>query len=367
MSFNSFNSDTLMSKNDFASPIWLNNPSSDFDSSFQKVVEGSKLSKIIKPIKIGNVQLPNNLMLAPMAGVTDGSFRQLCARLGVGYTVSELASCKALQMRSSQTLDMIRFDGDTGKYAVQIFGSDPDLMAEAASYVESLKICDVIDLNMGCPVSKVVKTGAGSALMKTPELAAKIIKNVSKSVSLPVTCKFRIGWTENSINVKEFARAVVEAGVKAITVHARTRQAMYTGPAQWKYLEGLKDIATNIPFISNGDISSEEHIIELYEKTGCDGFMIGRGCVGKPWIYAQLLGHSELLIPEFRFKIFKHHLVDMLMEHGSSAVPMFRVHLFGYLKNHPHSASLRRSLCTERNPNVVLKIGEEFFKNNGYL
>ena len=223
-----------------ASLSWIGNPSAKFDPFSQTPVEGSKLSKIIKPIKIGDVSLPNNLVLAPMAGVTDGSFRQLCARLGAGYSISELASCKALQMRSSQTLEMLKFEGNTGVYAVQIFGSDPDLMAEAAAYVESLKICNIIDINMGCPVSKVVKTGAGSALMKTPDIAAEIIKKVSKAVKIPVTCKFRIGWTENSINVKEFANAVIEAGAKAITVHARTRQAMYTGPAQWQYLEGIK-------------------------------------------------------------------------------------------------------------------------------
>lgn len=345
------------------SPItsWIGNPSAPFNEFAQIPADSNKLKNIIKPLKIGSVQLPNNLVLAPMAGVTDGSFRQLCARLGAGYSISELASCKALQMKSSQTIEMIKFDGNTGPYAVQIFGSDPDLMAEAATFVESLKICDIIDINMGCPVSKVVKTGAGSALMKTPELAAEIIKSVSKSVKLPVTCKYRIGWTENSINVKEFTQAVIEAGVKAVTVHARTRQSMYTGPAQWQYLEGIKDICGSIPFIANGDISSEEHIVELYERTGCDGFMIGRGCVGKPWLYAQLLGHEELLKPELRFPIFRHHLMDMLMEHGSSAVPLFRVHLFGYLKNHPHSAALRRSLCMERNPNVVLQAGKEFF------
>ncbi len=341
---------------------WIGNPSADFDSSAQIPVKGSRLEGIIKPVKIGNVQLPNNLVLAPMAGVTDGSFRQLCARLGAGYSVSELASCKALTMKSPQTVDMIKFDGNTGPYAVQIFGAEPDLMAEAAAYVESLGICDIIDINMGCPVAKVVKTGAGSALMKTPELAAQIIKSVSKAVKLPVTCKFRIGWTENSINVKEFASAVVEAGAQAITVHARTRQAMYTGPAQWQHLEGIKEIAGAIPFFANGDIQTPEHVIELYERTGCDGFMIGRGCVGKPWLYAELLGHTELLAPELQFPIFRHHLIDMLMEHGSSAVPLFRVHLFGYLRNHPHSATMRRNLCMERDPNVVMNTGREFFK-----
>ena len=352
-----------MSSTSFSSPAlsWIGNPSAPFESEAQIPVPGSKLEGIIKPVKIGNVQLANNLVLAPMAGVTDGSFRQLCSRLGAGYSVSELASCKALSMKSPQTIDMLKFDGNTGTYAVQIFGSEPELMAESAAYVESLGICNIIDINMGCPVAKVVKTGAGSALMKTPELASKIIKSVSRAVKLPVTCKFRIGWTENSINVKEFASAVIEAGAKAITIHARTRQAMYTGPAQWQYLEGIKDIAKEIPFFANGDIQTEEHIKELYERTGCDGFMIGRGCVGKPWLYAQLLGHNELLAPELQFPIFRHHLLDMLMEHGSSAVPLFRVHLFGYLRNHPHSATLRRKLCMERDPNVVMSTGKEFF------
>ena len=348
----------------FPTTSWIGNPSVPFSSAAQLPVPGSRLEGIIKPVSIGNVKLLNNLVLAPMAGVTDGSFRLLCARMGAGYSVSELASAKALTMKSPQTVDMIRFDENTGPYAVQIFGSEPDTMAEAAAFVESLNICNIIDINMGCPVAKVVKTGAGSALMKTPELAAKIIKSVSAAVKLPVTCKFRIGWTENSINVKEFVSAVVEAGAKAITVHARTRQAMYTGPAQWQYLEGIKDIARDIPFFANGDICSEEHVVELYERTGCDGFMIGRGCVGKPWLYSQLLGHSELLDPRLRFPIFRHHLIDMLMEHGTSAVPLFRVHLFGYLRNHPHSAALRRSLCMERNPNVVMKTGEEFFTSN---
>ncbi len=354
-----------MCSNGFSNPTtsWIGNPSADFSSEAQKVVSGSKLDGIIKPVKIGNVQLPNNLVLAPMAGVTDGSFRQLCARMGAGYSVSELASAKALSFKSPQTVDMIKFDGNTGPYAVQIFGSEPDLMAESAAYVESLGICDIIDINMGCPVAKVVKTGAGSALMKTPNLAAEIIKKVSAAVKLPVTCKFRIGWTENTINVKEFAAAMVEAGAKAITVHARTRQAMYTGPAQWQYLEGIKEIAKDIPFFANGDISCEEHVIELYERTGCDGFMIGRGCVGKPWLYSQLLGHEELLNPQLRFPIFRHHLIDMLMEHGSSAVQLFRVHLFGYLRNHPHSATLRRALCMERSPYIVMETGKKFFQS----
>lgn len=347
----------------FSQNDWLSDPASCFNDTNRIPNPANSLSGIIRPLKIGNVQLPNNLVLAPMAGVTDGSFRLLCARLGAGFTVSELASAKAIIMQSRQTIDMVRFQAQARPYAVQIFGSEPETMGQAAKIIDQLNICDIIDINMGCPVSKVVKTGAGSALMKTPELAARIIKSVKAAVRVPVTAKFRIGWTESSINVKDFAKTVLDAGAEAITIHARTRQAGYTGNAQWQHLEGLKEICGNVPFIANGDICSPEHVKELYERTGCDGFMIGRGCVGKPWLYAQILGHKEFDTPETQFRIFCHHLKDMLMEHGPAAVPLFRVHLFGYLKSHPHSAKMRRDLCNERNPLNIIATGKVFFAN----
>ena len=339
-------------------PDWLENPASPFNPALQTPVRADSL---IKPLQIGNLTLPNNLVLAPMAGVTDGSFRLLCARLGAGFTVSELASAKAITMKSRQTIDMVRFQGQSRPYAVQLFGADPQLMARAAAFIEELQICDAIDLNMGCPVRKVVKTGAGSALMKTPELAARIIRSVKQAVKLPVTIKCRIGWSESSINVHDFVKTVIDAGAEAVTVHARTRQAGYSGTAQWHHLQGIKEICGQVPFIANGDISAPEHVKQLYELTGCDGFMIGRGCVGKPWLFSQLLGHEFYLDRNIQWKIFRHHLVDMLMEHGPTAVPLFRVHLFGYLKSHANAARLRHALCNERNPDVVLQTGHEFF------
>jgi len=339
-------------------PDWLENPASPFNPALQTPVRADSL---IKPLQIGNLTLPNNLVLAPMAGVTDGSFRLLCARLGAGFTVSELASAKAITMKSRQTIDMVRFQGQSRPYAVQLFGADPQLMARAAAFIEELQICDAIDLNMGCPVPKVVKTGAGSALMKTPELAARIIRSVKQAVKLPVTIKCRIGWSESSINVHDFVKTVIDAGAEAVTVHARTRQAGYSGTAQWHHLQGIKEICGQVPFIANGDISAPEHVKQLYELTGCDGFMIGRGCVGKPWLFSQLLGHEFYLDRNIQWKIFRHHLVDMLMEHGPTAVPLFRVHLFGYLKSHANAARLRHALCNERNPDVVLQTGHEFF------
>lgn len=339
---------------------WLDSPSAEFSNFFQNPESNNPLSPYIKPVKIGNVTLPNNLILAPMAGVTDGTFRLLCSRLGAGFSISELASAKAITMQSRQTIDMVRFQAQARPYAVQIFGSDPNLMAEAASIIESLNICDIIDLNMGCPVAKVVKIGAGSALMKTPELASEIIQKVSKAVKIPVTCKFRLGWTESTINVKEFTQAVIEAGVKAITIHARTRQAMYTGKAQWDKFEGIKEICGKIPFFTNGDIEKSEDIIELFNKTSCDGFMIGRGAIGKPWVFSELLGYN-IFNNTNKLKIIKHQLFDMLMEHGPSGVPLFRVHLFGYLRNFPNAARIRHELCNERSPHNVISALESFY------
>jgi len=341
-------------------PAWLENPAIPFDPILQKPV---RTEGLIKPVQIGKLVLPNNLVLAPMAGVTDGSFRLLCARLGAGFTVSELASAKAITMKSRQTIDMVRFQGQSRPYAVQLFGVDPQIMARAAAFIEELQICDAIDINMGCPVPKVVKTGAGSALMKTPELAARIVTAVKQAIRLPLTVKCRIGWSENNINVRDFVKTVLDAGAEAITVHARTRQAGYSGTAQWQHLQDLKEICGSVPFIANGDIASKEDVRQLYELTGCDGFMIGRGCVGKPWLFSQLLGHEFYLDRQIQWKIFRHHLIDMLMEHGPAAIPLFRVHLFGYLKSHANAARLRHALCNERNPEVVLQTGHDFFNS----
>jgi tRNA-dihydrouridine synthase B len=216
---------------------------------------------------------------------------------------------------------------------------------------------------MGCPVPKVVKTGAGSALMNTPELAAEIVKRVSEVVTVPVTIKCRIGWSQNSINVKDFVKRMLDSGAKAITVHARTRQAGYSGDAQWEHLEELGQICEDVPFFANGDISEPEHIEELHRRTGCSGYMIGRGCVGRPWLFAELLGHSQFSDPKTRFRVFRHHLIDMLMEYGPKAVPLFRVHLFGYLKNHHNAAKARRILCDERDPHRIIETGQAFFSD----
>lgn len=344
--------------------LWLDTPSAAFSPFFRRAVSEVE-SNLIHPISIDDVRLPNNLVLAPMAGVTDGSFRLLCTRFGVGHTVSELASAKAITMGSRQTIDMLLHQGQQRPYSVQIFGADPEIMAEAAAIVDNLGICDIIDINMGCPVSKVVKTGAGSALMKDPSLASEIIRRVARAVKVPVTVKFRLGWTQDSINVEEFTHKVIEAGARAITIHARTRQAMYTGKAQWEHFKNIKSICGDIPFFVNGDILSLEDIKFLKESYGCDGYMIGRGCIGKPWLFAELLGHEHFNENAIKYKIMKHHLMDSLMEHGPQGVALFRVHLFGYLKNHLNASKIRQALSVENSPNVILSTIKSFyFPNN---
>lgn len=313
---------------------------------------------------IGKVKLPNSLILAPMAGVTDGPFRALCSRLGAGLTVSELVSAHALTLGSAPTIALIRYFRQPRPFAVQIFGADPDIMARAAALIESLGVCDIIDINMGCPVSKVVKTGAGAALMKNPALAGRIIDAVSNAVSLPVTVKFRLGWTEKQINVRDFTRMVLDHGVAAVTVHARTREAGYSGRAQWELLSDLATECGDVPFIANGDIATQEDLVAVHRISGCRGFMIGRAAIGHPWIFSELLGRPVSKDGSLRFQIFRWHLREMLMEHGSKAVALFRVHLFAYLRNHPFASQLRRQLSLERDPLMILNAGREFFGAN---
>lgn len=320
-----------------------------------------KPDSLISPFTIGGVQISNNLILAPMAGVADGPFRRVCAQQGAGLTVSELVSARGLLNENGPTHDLISFSGQPRPYAVQIFGSDPDSMAEAARRVEALQICDIIDINMGCPVSKVVKTGAGAALMRNPGLAASIIRSVRSAVRLPVTVKCRIGWCLTQINVRDFVKMAVNEGAAAVAVHARTKEAMYSGAATWEHLDGLADLCGNIPFIANGDLTDRASLKRVREISGCTGFMIGRPAIGKPWIFSELLNRPVSDDPGVRHEIFRRHFIETVMEHGSHGVPLFRVHLFAYLRSHPHAAAMRRRLCSEHDPAIVRDLGAEFY------
>ena len=243
-------------------------------------------------MQIGSVTIDSRLALAPMAGVTDAAFRQICAEKGAGYTVTELVSAKALCYRDKKTAQLLQpFPGEH-PFAAQIFGSDASCMAEAAQLALEISGADIIDINMGCPVGKVVNNGDGCALMKDPEKAARIAEAVVQAVKVPVTAKMRRGWDKGSINAVELAKMLEQAGVSAVAVHGRTRAQMYGGEADWNTIRDVKQ-AVRIPVIANGDVFSAEAAVRILRFTGADMAMIGRGSFGDPWLFEQAAAALE--------------------------------------------------------------------------
>ncbi len=300
-------------------------------------------------LRIGNVTFDNNLILAPMAGVTDLPFRFLCREQGCGLSVTEMVSAKAILYKNKNTNELLSVSDQEGPVSVQLFGSDPDIMANMAAAIESRPFA-LIDVNMGCPVPKIVNNGEGSALMKDIKLAEKILTAMVKAVKKPVTVKFRKGFTEDDCNAVEFARMAESSGVAAIAVHGRTREQYYSGTADWDIIRQVKE-AVSIPVIGNGDVFEPEDAKALIDQTGCDGVMIARGAKGNPWIFSRTLHYletGELLQPptpaEISEMILRHG--SMQAEHKGETVAMreMRKHMAWYTGGLPHSAKLRNDI-----------------------
>ena len=297
--------------------------------------------------KNGNVEIPNPFVLAPMAGVTDLAFRRLCKEQGAGLICMEMVSAKAILYKNKNTEELLTIDPREKPVSLQLFGSDPDIMSEIAKQIEERPF-DILDINVGCPVPKVVNNGDGSALMKNPLLAGKIIEKTAKAIKKPVTVKIRKGFDDDHINAVEMAHIAEESGAAAIAVHGRTREQFYSGKADWDIIRQVKE-AVSIPVIGNGDILTADDVIRMQDETNCDGFMIARGAEGNPWIFKQILHYFEtgekLEKPSFA------EVTDMILRHAQmqigfkgeyTGIREMRKHVAWYTAGFPHSAKLRK-------------------------
>ena len=303
----------------------------------------------IEKIQIGDVSLSSPLILAPMAGVTDLPFRVLCAEFGAGMVCMEMISAKALTYHNKNTFEMLRIDNRERCVSLQLFGREPEVMAEAAKMIEDEPF-DVLDINMGCPVPKVVNNGEGSALMKEPLLAGRIIEAVSKAVRKPVTVKIRSGFDEEHINAVEIAHIAQESGAKAVAVHGRTRKQFYSGQADWETIRKVKE-KLSIPVFGNGDVTGYESFMEIRRQTGCDAVLIGRAARGNPWIFADIL--SGIKYGDEPKKPDSKEVARMILRHGRMlceckgeyvAVREMRQHASWYTAGYPNSAAFRRHI-----------------------
>lgn len=305
--------------------------------------------KKIKTLKIGNVELENSYILAPMAGVTDLPFRLLCREQGAGLLCMEMVSAKAIQYNNKNTKALLEIHPAEPPVSLQLFGSEPDVISEIAKRIEELPF-SILDINMGCPVPKIVKNGEGSALMKNPKLVHEIVSKTVKAIEKPVTVKIRKGFDDSCINAVEIAKIIEDAGAKAVAVHARTREQFYSGKADWDIIRQVKE-AVSIPVIGNGDVTSGASAIAMKEQTGCDGVMIGRGAQGNPWIFSELLAYERTgkmperpTLEELKQMIYRHAKLQLEYKGEYLGIREMRKHVSWYTTGLPNSARLRGAI-----------------------
>ncbi len=317
-------------------------------------------------LKIGNVTLDNNIILAPMAGVSDLPFRLLCREQGAGLVCMEMVSAKAIYYNNKNTESLMEIHPDETPVSLQLFGSDPVILSEMAKRIEERPFA-LLDINMGCPVPKVVNNGEGSALLKNPKLVEEILSSLVKAVNKPVTVKIRKGFDDEHVNAVEIAKIAESCGVAAVAVHGRTREQYYSGKADWDIIAAVKD-AVSIPVIGNGDVDSPEAARELLRFTGCDGIMIGRAAQGNPWIFRDVAAFLEdgtrLPAPTIREKkelILRHARLQLEYKGEYTGVREMRKHLSWYTVGMPHSARFRQTINTMETMEELIQGVETIF------
>ena len=320
--------------------------------------------------QIGNVKLKNQVVLAPMAGISNPAFMKICEEMGVAYVVTELISAEAVIRDNKKTFDMLNGIEDLKiPYAIQIFGSNPDIMANAAKILCDNYNPSFIDINMGCPVPKVaIKSEAGSSLLKHPDLVFEIVKKVSNAINIPVTVKIRSGWDEKSINACEIAQICESAGARAVAIHARTRQQGYSGKADWNIIKQVKE-NVSIPVIGNGDVTNYILAKQMLDETKCDAIMIGRGVLGNPWLIRECVAYLEsgkiLEKPskEEKIAMIKNHYSLLLANKTEIQASLeIRTFILYYLKGLPNSKEIKNKICSTRDAKAIFSILDEYLR-----